>query len=39
MQFILFMQEDVSQPPLLLLEFPPLAHMCNIVLSGLNQIR
>jgi len=33
------LQDDVSQPPLLLIEFPPLAHACNIVLAALNHIR
>jgi len=32
-------KDDFSQPPLVLIDFPPLAHICNIVLAGLNQIR
>lgn len=32
-------KEDLSQPPLVLIDFPPLAHACNIILAGLNHIR
>lgn len=30
---------DATQPPLQLIDYPPLAELCNIVLSGLNEIR